>query len=308
MIQEKIVVQADSRYPLNGCLTLPDESCWPCPAIVLVHGSGSSNMDEKIQKLTPFKDLADGLANLGVAVLRYDKRSYAHGYKMLKSKGIITVQEETIDDAVKAIELLKLDKRIDSKQLFILGHSMGGMLAPRIDLEASGLKGLVIMAGSPRTLHDIMLGQFDEMMEKSNALTKWILKKQAEKFQNVFVGLNQMSDDEAKKTSLGNGVTAYYFKEMCKYSSEEMLKKLEKPVLILQGSDDFQVSIKNDYQLYQSILSDKKNVIFKLYDGLNHCFVESISNDISKAKQEYNVERHIPQYVVDDIASWIKTA
>ena len=81
MKQEKIILGQGSRFPLKGMLTLPDGD-GPFPAVVLVHGSGSSNMDEKVGKLTPFKDIALGLADRGIASVRYDKRSYAHGLKM----------------------------------------------------------------------------------------------------------------------------------------------------------------------------------------------------------------------------------
>ena len=134
MITEKIVVGEGTKYPLNGLLTLPDHATRPVPAVVFVHGSGSSNMDEKVGKLTPFKDLAEGLARYGIASVRYDKRSFAHGLKMLRDKnGPVTVKEETIEDAILATQLLKQDARIDSERVFIIGHSMGGMLAPRID-------------------------------------------------------------------------------------------------------------------------------------------------------------------------------
>ena len=242
MLQEKVVVQADNRYPLNGLLTLPDESYLPCPAVVFVHGSGSSNMDEKIQKVTPFKDLAEGLAKLGIASIRYDKRSFAHGFKLVTSKEVITVKEETIDDAVAAVELLKQDSRIN--KVYVLGHSMGGMLAPRIDVEAD-VNGLIIMAGSPRTLHEIMIGQIEEIASKQNGFVKWIMNKSMNKMFTTFTQLDDMSIEEAKKKKLGNGVTAYYFKEMMEHPTVELLKKLEKPVLFLQGQDDFQV--KFDY-------------------------------------------------------------
>ena len=304
MIQEKIIVQADSRYPLNGLLTLPDESFWPCPAVVFVHGSGSSNMDEKIQKVTPFKDLAEGLAKLGVASIRYDKRSFAHGLKMVTNKEVITVKEETIDDAFAAVELLKKDTRISS--VYVLGHSMGGMLAPRIETQVDGVSGLIIMAGSPRTLHEIMIGQVEDIVSKQNSLVKWIMNISTKKMFDTFNKLDSMTIEEAKKTKLGNGVTAYYFKEMMEYPIVELLKKLEKPVLFLQGADDFQVNIEKDYKLYQQIMEGKMNCTFKLYEGLNHAFVQSLSNDINKAKQEYNTERHIPEYVMQDIVDWMK--
>ena len=130
MKTEKIILNEGTKYPLKGILTLPDGE-GKFPAVVFVHGSGSSNMDEKVQKLTPFKDLAEGLAAHGIASLRYDKRSFTHGFKMITE--LITVKEETIEDAVAAAELLRRDDRIDGEKIFIAGHSMGAMLAPRIE-------------------------------------------------------------------------------------------------------------------------------------------------------------------------------
>ncbi|MBQ3592469.1 MAG: alpha/beta fold hydrolase, partial [Clostridia bacterium] len=153
MICENIILGAGTKFPLKGVLTLPDSSAGPVPAVVLVHGSGSSNMDEKVMKLTPFRDLAEGLAERGVASVRYDKRSFAHGLKMIRDKSTpITVKQETIEDAILAAELLRQDARIDSGRICIIGHSMGGMLAPRIDAEGGNFAGLILLAGSPRPI------------------------------------------------------------------------------------------------------------------------------------------------------------
>ena len=158
MIEEKIIVGENTKYPLNGLLTLPDNITTPVPAVVFVHGSGASNMDEKVGKLTPFKDLAQGLARHGIASVRYDKRSFAHGFKLLMDKSQdVTVKIETIDDAIMATELLREDPRINPERVFIIGHSMGGMLSPRIDAEDGNYAGLIIMAGSPRKLEEIIL-------------------------------------------------------------------------------------------------------------------------------------------------------
>ena len=88
MYSEKITVGAGTDYPLKGLLTFPDDLSGPVPAVVMVHGSGASNMDEKVMKLKPFKDLAEGLAEQGVASLRYDKRTYAHGFKLIRQKNL----------------------------------------------------------------------------------------------------------------------------------------------------------------------------------------------------------------------------
>ena len=113
MTVEKVIVGENTKYPLNGILTLPDSMTDPVPAVIFVHGSGASNMDEKVGKITPFKDLAEGLAKHGIASIRYDKRSFVHGFKLVKEKNV-TVKLETIEDAILATELLKNKTILDN--------------------------------------------------------------------------------------------------------------------------------------------------------------------------------------------------
>ena len=305
MKQEPIVLNAGGKYPLNGLLTLP-EGEGPFPAAVLVHGSGSSNMDEKVGKMTPFRDLAEGLASQGIACLRYDKRSFAHGLKMLRDKSLmITVKEETIDDAISAVNLLKADPRINPDQVFLIGHSMGGMLAPRIDAEGGNFRGLILLAGSPQKLEDIMLYQTREMIPLSGKLTRFILEKQLKTLEATFANLYTISDEEAKTKKMGGGTTLYYFKEMGQHPVESYLQNLTKPILVMQGSKDFQVKADVDFVLYKQLLADHPDVAFRLYENLNHCFVPSVYGRIDKAKQEYKVEQHIGEDVISDIANWV---
>ena len=304
MIKENVVVGEGTKYPLKGILTLPEDRQTQVPAVVFVHGSGSSNMDEKVGKLTPFKDLAEGLAQLGIASVRYDKRSFAHPFKILREK-IITVKEETIEDAIRATELLKRDSRIDKDNIFIAGHSMGGMLAPRIDAEGGNYKGLILMAGSPRRLEEIMLDQNEAVMRSGKGLLQWFVKTQVAKISAMFEGMYELSDEEAKKKKVGNGTTLYYFKEMGEHQSSNYLVKLEKPILIMQGEKDFQATLENDFAAYKELLNDKKNVTFKVYENLNHLFVPSVYGNIMKAMKEYKVEQHIGKNVIKDLADWI---
>ena len=307
MIEEKIIVGKDTKYPLNGLLTLPEDATGPVPVAVFVHGSGASNMDEKVGKLTPFKDLAQGLARHGIASVRYDKRSFAHGFKMLRDKSLeVTVKTETIDDAILATDLLKKDPRIDPERVFIIGHSMGGMLAPRIDAEGGNYAGLIIMAGSPRKLEEIILDQNEDALRSTKGFVNWIVKKQVEKFAAMFGGMYQLSDEEAKKRKMGGGTTLYYFKEMGEHSAPSYLSVCEKPILIMQGEKDFQSTAEKDFAAYKQLLAGRSNITFRLYENLSHAFVPSVYGDIMKAKQEYNVEQHIGENVTVDIANWVK--
>ena len=304
MTEEKIIIGEGTDFPLNGILTLPENLEKPVPAVVFVHGSGSSNMDEKVMKLTPFKDLAEGLGKLGIAPVRYDKRSFAHGRKMLKA-GDLTVKEEVIEDAVLASKLLKNDPRIDSEKVFIIGHSMGAMLAPRIDAEGGNFKGLVLLAGTLDTLDGVLFRQIDEMKNGKNKIISWVASAQEKKFRKSFEGLYEISDEEAKKRKYMGGVNLYYFKEMGEHRAADYLEKIEKPVLIMQGGRDLQVSVEKDFCGYKRAFGDRDNFSFRLYEGLNHCFVPALYDDISKATKEFSVERHIGENVISDIAGWI---
>ena len=304
MKRENIIVGKGTNYPLHGLLTLPDDTTKPVPAVVFVHGSGASNRDEKVGKLTPFKDLAEGLAAHGIASVRYDKRSFAYGRKMLKEKNI-TVKEETIEDAVRATQLLRKDGRIDRNRIFIVGHSMGAMLAPRIDAQGGNYCGLILMAGSPYKLEDIILRQNQQAMGGLNKLLQWIAAVQVKKLKKTFAGLYDLTDEEAKKRKFAGGTTLYYFKEMGEHPAPGFLKLTRKPLLILQGEKDFQASAAVDFTGYQTLLEGHDNATFKLYPGLNHAFVPALSDDINKARKEYAEERHIGDEVIGDIARWI---
>ena len=304
MYTENVKVIADLAYPLDGLLTLPDGTEGPFPAVVMVHGSGPSNKDEKVLKLTPFKDLAEGLAKRGIASLRYDKRSFAYGRKMAKKKDI-TVKEETIDDALAALDLLKSDRRIDPDRIFVLGHSMGAMLAPRIDAAWGGAKGLVMMAGTPYRLEDIVLRQLQQA-KKTGSLLGRISGAQYKKYAKLFDGLYQLTDEEAKKLKFAGNLSLYYFKEMGQKTAGDYLLESEKPALLLQGGKDFQALEEIDLKAFREQLADRPDTRFKVYPTLNHCFVESRGGDITKAKQEYGVEQHIGDEVFDDIAAFIQ--
>ena len=304
MAEEKIIVGKGTEFPLNGILTLPENLEKPVPAVVFVHGSGSSNMDEKVMKLTPFKDLAEGLGKHGIASIRYDKRSFAHGRKMLK-KGSLTVREEVIEDAVLASEMLKNDPRIDSEKVFIIGHSMGAMLAPRIDAEGGNFKGLILMAGTLDTLEEVLFRQLEEMKNGKSKIMAWVASAQDKKFRKSFENLYEISDEEAKKRKYAGGVDLYYFKEMGLHRAADYLEKTEKPVLIMQGSRDLQVNVERDFGGYKRAFGKKDNFSFRLYEGLNHCFVPALYDDISKATKEFSKERHIGENVISDIAGWI---
>ncbi len=137
---------------LPGTLSIP-KSASSVPGVVLVHGSGPLDRDETIGPNKVFKDLAWGLASRDVAVLRYDKRSFVVPMK----DG--TVRDEVIDDARAAVEVLASQPAVDRRRVFVLGHSLGGMLAPRIAEASPNLAGIIVLAGTTRPLEEVIVDQ-----------------------------------------------------------------------------------------------------------------------------------------------------
>ena len=132
------------------------------------------------------------------------------------------------------------------------------------------------------------------------------MEKQSQKILGMFEGLYELSDEEAKKKKVGGGTTLYYFKEMGENAASKYLAEIQKPILIMQGEKDFQVKADKDFKAYQELLGDRDNVVFKLYEGLSHAFVSSVYGNVASAKKEYNVEQHISEDVIADIANWIR--
>src|SRR5208337_3453654 len=155
--RERDTTVISGRWELPGVLTLPNIKS-AVPAVVLVQGSGPHDQDETIGPSKPFKDLAYGLASQNIAVLRYMKRTSQYGADS-KSHSPFTVKDEVTDDAIAAVALLAKMPEINKKQIYVLGHSLGGMLAPRIAAEDPQVAGIIILAGTARPIEKVVVEQ-----------------------------------------------------------------------------------------------------------------------------------------------------
>ncbi|HZO14675.1 MAG TPA: alpha/beta fold hydrolase, partial [Polyangiaceae bacterium] len=160
-IEEREITIGADPWRLPGTLTLPREGR-PTPALVLIHGSGPHDRDQTLGPNKPFRDLALGLASRGVAVLRFEKRTKHHGAALQAKVGErITLDHESVEDALAAVELLKSTGEVDRNRIFVLGHSAGGTAIPRIARRGPSIRGFVIMAGSTQPLEDIVYRQME---------------------------------------------------------------------------------------------------------------------------------------------------
>ena len=286
-------------WPLAATLSMPNGK-GPFAAVLLVHGSGPGDRDQSVGALKPFRDLAHGLASRGIAVLRYDKRTRVHAARMKELK-TMTVALEVVDDAVAATELLGTMAGVDPKRVFVAGLSMGGMLAPRI-AAASGdtLAGLIVLAGAATPLEQAILNQtrYLAMLDGSISAEE---QKQIDAAEALVKQVQSVTATDAPVSVLGASVPASYFVDLRGYDPPAAAVKIQKPMLVLQGERDFQVTME-DFARWTAALGTRQDVTLKSYPGLNHLFVEGKGQS---TPVEYNTPAHASEEVIRDIANWI---
>ncbi len=279
--------------------------------MVLVHGSGPNDRDETAGNTHMFADLAEAFAKNGIATLRYDKRTYAHGASMSAEEvAAITVEQETIEDAISAGKLLSAQAGVDADRLVLVGHSMGAMLAPRIVSEAGGvLAAMALIAGSPKTLLQLIYAQNEDAVAKLDAEQQAQAEPKMQALLEQFDSLSGMTADEAKQASIV-GQNGYYFWEMQQYDACLLIRQLEVPTLIAQGDADWQVRLANGVDAYQAELGDHLGwVTYRVYPELNHLLMKYTGPAEQQGTlAEYDTEATVDAQAAEDIADWIARA
>lgn len=298
MTERDITVGAEG-FKLPGTLTLPVGKK-KVPVVILVHGSGPHDRDATVGPNKPFRDLAWGLAERGIATLRYEKRTKVYGAAFVPEGREMDYDTETVDDAVAITALLKSLPEVDADSVYVLGHSLGATLAPRIAEHADGLAGIILIAGAVRPLEDAVIEQvtYISSLTDSSANAKKNIAELKEQAANI-KKLNTPEFDD--KIPLLFGMPHSYWAFATAYKPVEVASKLTLPMLILQGERDYQVTME-DFGLWRFGLMRNKNAFFKSYPKLNHLLQEGSGKS---TPFEYNQASPIPEYVMDDIVSFI---
>jgi dienelactone hydrolase len=284
--ERSVTVQADS-LPLSGTMTLPNAG-GPFPGVVLVHGSGPQDRDETIGPNHVFKDLGEGLSSLGIAVLRYDKRTFQYKEKLVRmDPKSITLDLEVVNDAVAAVRVLKSTPGIDSTRVYVVGHSLGAMLAPEIAVR-SHAAGAVLLAPPGRP--------------------PWVII--ASQMRTMGASPAQIADVEAKGSkiaagTLGDetllGLPQSYWRDWASRDGVAMAKQISGPVLILRGDRDIQVE-DADIEVWRNGLAGRPNVEIATMPQLSHFLIPGSGKP---TPAEIMVPGFVDQALVERVATFV---
>lgn len=298
-------LERDVTFPSAG-LSFPATLCLPAsrpararvPLVVLVHGSGPNDRDETIGPNKPFRDIAHALAAAGIATLRYDKRTFAFRPADWRR---FTVDQETIDDAVAAVRYARTLSETDTTRVYLLGHSLGGTLAPIAArrLGRRRLAGVILLAPGARVLDDAIAAQLAVRMrltgQPDDEIERQILDLKAQ-FARIRSGATADTD-------VVFGAPAHYWRDLWSRHPLDSLRALTLPVLVIQGGADYQVT-KADYDLVQQALAGKPETARESHwlPDLNHLLMHVEGESTGT---EYGREGRVDARVTDIIAAWI---
>jgi pimeloyl-ACP methyl ester carboxylesterase len=309
---------------LAGTLTLPrGKSAFP--AVILITGSGAQNRDEEMLGHKPFLVLADYLTRQGVAVLRVDDRGVGG------STG--SVSNSTSDnfgaDVLAGIELLKGRKEVNPKQIGLIGHSEGGLIAPMVAAQSNDVAFIVLLAGPGLPGEEILYLQSALILKASGAGAEALARQRATQ-EMIFNILKQEKDkvvvekklreefdkwvasaSEAEKIKAKQAAEAQikqalspWFRYFLTYDPRLALAKVKCPVLALNGENDMQVLVTENLREIESTLktAGNKDMTIVRLPRLNHLFQTSETGSPS----EYGkIEETFAPVALKTIGDWI---
>lgn len=281
---------------LAGTLTLP-RSKKPVPAVLLITGSGSQDRNETIMGHRPFLVLADYLTRRGIAVLRVDDRGVGDSAGSPEQ----ATSKDFAGDVLAGVDYLKSLKEINPRQIGLIGHSEGGLIAPMVAVESKDVAFIVLMAG-PGTTGERILYQQTGLILKAQRADETMINRQLAMLDNIFAILRQEKEERViqtrihdlaaaiynefspeEKEAIGNAdavekqlqsLTTPWFRFFLAYDPVPTLKKVTCPVLAINGSKDLQVPPRENLAAIESALKTGGNKDFTIKElpGLNHLF------------------------------------
>lgn len=304
---ETNVVIGEGTFAVPGTLTIPDGK-GPFPAVILVHGSGPHDRDSTIGAVKIFKDIAVGLAAQNIATLRYEKVTKEHNVKVA-SLPQFTLNNESVDDSILAVKLLKNRYDIDSANIYIAGHSQGGYVVPKIfeNDNNNDIAGAILLSAPSGNMTEVLMEQQVVALERLKAMgyPSEIIASQEQTAAFISQTVDLINDPQYSIEKLPESFPippAYWWYEQRDYIPSQLAKLQTERMLIIQGENDWQVSM-NQFSGWKEDLKERTNISYISYPNINHVLTEYEELSIGT---EYYLPSNVSGKLITDMAKWIK--
>ncbi|MEZ4588985.1 MAG: alpha/beta hydrolase [Gemmatimonadales bacterium] len=298
--EEHDVALGTGALVVQGTLSMPRGPA-TVPGVVLLSGGGPFDRDETAGSNKPLKDLAWGLASRDIAVARFDKVSHTHADYVARTPEF-TMTDDYVPHAVAAVRLLQAAPRVDPDRVFVLGHSMGGKVAPRVAQAEPSVAGLVIMAGDTQPMHHaaVRVARYLAALDPPfiDAAGVEMITRQAARVESPDLSSSTAANE------LPFGFSGAYWLDVRGYDPVATAASLDKPMLIVQGGRDYQVTVDGDLAGWRAGLAHRRDVTLRVYSADDHLFFPGSG---PSAPADYEAPQHVDPDVIEDIAAWIKS-
>jgi dienelactone hydrolase len=286
------VVSATDSFSLGCTLTLPGSGRRPFPAAITITGSGGQTRDSELWPLLrgyrPFRQIAERLTAVGIAVLRCDDRATGSSTGRLDS----ATTADLAGDTRAQLSWLRARPEIDPGRIALVGHSEGGMIGPMIATEDPRVAAVVIMAGPAKPGTEVLVDQARWPVETAPGLSDSVRRERLEAVEQA------VRSDSAP----GRPWMAWFRR----YDPLVTARRLRTPTLILQGALDRQVTAGQADSLAAAIrMAPNRDVTVRVFPRLNHLFLET-PGDGSPSEYPTLPAVEVPAAVLDTLAGWLR--
>ena len=304
----------------------------PHPAIILITGSGSQDLNEEIFGFKIFQKIADYLSRNGVAVLRWDDRGVGGSSGDLK----LATLRDLADDIGAAVELLKVREEIDADRIGLLGHSEGGLIASIVGAESEDVQFVILMAGPAVPPRELLLIQGEQIMRAAGA-TQEQIALQTRVREILFEAVSTDEGWEEATQAIRQGALAAFadlpesareqlgdideylislteaqlvaartpaFKFLLSYDPRPDLEQMTIPVLALFGELDLQVPADSNVGPLTRALETAGNRDFtiEVFPGANHLFQIA---ELGTVEEYAMLEKDFIPGFLETITNWL---
>ncbi len=248
-----------------------------------------------------FKDLAWGLATRGVAVFRYPKRTWAHPEQFEGTA--FTLDDEVTRDACLAVQQTATQTGLRSERVFVVAHSLGAALAPRIAAACPAVGGLVMMAGPSRSLDEVLFDQFQYLLALAAKSRDEVAAEVGELLTGFSLSGSLAGPPDEQLSFSGMRAPRSYWADVTGYDPVQAMSRAPRVrVLLLQGGRDYQVR-HTEFESWKRVLRNHPAATFRFYPPLDHRFV---AGEGIPTPADYGRPGHVAEDVIRDIAAWVK--